>query len=355
MATNIFEDGDILWDHKKVDSSPKPLQVLYPTVPGAYPVIVFFHGFFIPNTSYNEMLGHIASHGYIIVAPKLFTGGFLPMFGPCEVHCAAQIVNWIAEGLQPYLPDNVEAQLDSLVLAGHSRGGKTAFAVALGKSPIKLNIKVLLGIDPVAGLNKCIRTLPEILTYKPESFNLEMPILVIGTGLGPEKANWFLWPCAPDGVNHKEFFKECKEPRQHFVTKEFGHLDMLDDKACTPRCECKGRKKHRDLMRKTIAGLVVAFLRAYLEAQFEDLDNIVNHPELAPTTLDEIEPPKRMKLSTGATLGRIKTKKLSMFQNEKFLWPRPSSKWQTRKVASWEATVRSPAARLCGVRVRVSV
>ena len=38
-----------------------------------------------------------------------------------EVKFAGKVVDWLAEeGLQPLLPENVEAKLDKLVLSGHS-------------------------------------------------------------------------------------------------------------------------------------------------------------------------------------------------------------------------------------------
>jgi chlorophyllase len=37
-----------------------------------------------------------------------------------------------------------------------------------------------------------------------------MPVLVIGTGLGEEKRNALFPACAPSGVNHREFYRECR-------------------------------------------------------------------------------------------------------------------------------------------------
>ncbi|KAJ1381380.1 Chlorophyllase [Sesbania bispinosa] len=192
----------------------------------------------------------------------------LPMLGQLEVEFAGKVANWIAEGLQPELDKNIEesvqAKLDTLVLSGHSKGGKTAFAVALGYTKTNLNFSALIGIDPVAGPSRCkmCRTLPHILTDEPESFNLNIPVAVIGTGLGPEKANVLTMPCASDGVNHKEFYNECKPPRVHFVTTDYGHMDMLDDD--TPgimgnmmKCMCKNGTGSKDFMRRTVGGLVL--------------------------------------------------------------------------------------------------
>ncbi|XP_057446991.1 chlorophyllase-1 [Lotus japonicus] len=299
-TTDVFQTGDIKWKHFNVDTSntcPKPLLVFTPTVPGTYPVILFCHGFCVLNSFYSSLLAHITSHGFIVVAPQLFCMG-LPMLGLCEVKFAGKVADWITEGLQAQLTkhvnENIEAKLESLILAGHSRGGKTAFAVALGYAKTNLKFSALIGIDPVAGLSKCkiCRTLPHILTGVPQSFNLNMPVVVIGTGLGPEKASCCSPPCAPDGVNHVEFFTECKPPCAHFITTEYGHMDMLDDDTPgiiggTVKCICKNGTGPKDLMRRTVGGLVVAFLRAYLSAQWKDLNAILADPSIAPAKLDD--------------------------------------------------------------------
>ncbi|KAH1241254.1 Chlorophyllase-1 [Glycine max] len=302
LATkDVFQKGDFHWKQFNVETSsassstPKPLLIFTPIVPGSYPVILFCHGFFIHNSFYSEFLGHIALHGFILVAPQLFSIG-VPMFGPEEVKCEGRVVDWLDNGLQPLLPESVEAKLEKLVLVGHSKGGKTAFAVALGYCKTKLKFSALIGIDPVAGVSKCkpCRSLPDILTGVPRSFNLNIPVAVIGTGLGPEKANSLFPPCAPNGVNHKEFFSECKPPSAYFVATDYGHMDMLDDE--TPgvigtmmsKCMCKnGKKGPRDLMRRTVGGLVVAFLRAQLNEQWKDFDAILASPNLAPAKLDD--------------------------------------------------------------------
>lgn len=297
IGTDIFQSGNFKWKQFNVDTSPKPLLVFTPTVEGTYPVILFYHGFAIWNTYYHKLLGHITSHGFIVVAPQLFTMG-LPMTGLSEVEFAGKVANWIAKGLQPKLKENVEekvvAKLDNLVLAGHSKGGKTAFAVALGHAETTLKFSALIGIDPVAGPTKCkiTRSLPHILTGQAQSFDLNMPVMVIGTGLGPEPSNCSPMPCAPDGVNHEEFFYECKPPCAHFVTKDYGHMDMLDDdthdfRGSLLKCLCKSGTGPKDLMIRTLGGLVVAFLKAYLYNQPKDFEAILDDPNLAPAKLEE--------------------------------------------------------------------
>jgi hypothetical protein len=71
IGTDVFQSGNIKWKQFNVDTSPKPLLVFTPTVKGTYPVILFCHGFAICNSYYSKLLGHITSHGYIVVAPQL--------------------------------------------------------------------------------------------------------------------------------------------------------------------------------------------------------------------------------------------------------------------------------------------
>lgn len=217
----------------------------------------------------------------------------MPPSGPEEIESGAKVINWLPKGLQSLLPENVVADFTKFALSGHSRGGKAAFALALGlaKTSLSLKFSVLIGIDPVAGANEYCRPYPHILTYESQSFDLSIPVTVIGTGLGPEKKNACMsQPCAPDRLNHKEFFTESKPPRAHFVLTDYGHMDMLDDDppglvGAASGCMCKNGTGPRELMRKSTGGIVVAFLKAYLNGDDGDFLAIVGHPELSPATL----------------------------------------------------------------------
>lgn len=53
--------------------SPKPLVVALPKEEGVYPVIQFHHGFTLQNMFYSQIISHIASYGFIVVAPQVST------------------------------------------------------------------------------------------------------------------------------------------------------------------------------------------------------------------------------------------------------------------------------------------
>ncbi|XP_075506840.1 chlorophyllase-2-like [Primulina tabacum] len=274
-------------------SPPKPLLICSPTETGEFPVLLLLHGYLLYNSFYSQLIQHIASHGFIVVAPQLYT-----VAGPDsheEIEATAKIINWLSEGLVHFLPPQVNPNLNKLGLAGHSRGGKVAFGLALRKSNLTtLDISAIIGIDPVDGMDKGRQTPPPILSYAPHSFDLGgSGVLVIGSGLGEIKKNPLFPPCAPKGVNHQDFYNECCKPAYYFVAKDYGHLDMLDDDTKGIRgkatfCLCKNGKC-REPMRRFVGGVVVAFLKGYLEGDMRELTGLREGREMLPVELQRFE------------------------------------------------------------------
>ncbi|KAG6619139.1 chlorophyllase-2-like [Carya illinoinensis] len=268
---------------------PKPLLVAMPSEAGEYPLLVLLHGYLLRNSFYSQLIRHIASHGFIVVAPQLYclTG----LDASVDIKSAAETIKWLSGGgLLDVLPANVQPDLKKIGLAGHSRGGKAAFALALGKVETSaLKLSALIGIDPVDGKKEGMQINPPVLTYSPHSFELgHMPVMVIGTGLG-EVQSGILCACAPKGVNHEQFYKECQAPAFHFVAKDYGHLDMLDDETrgllgTFTYCSCKNGKS-REPMRRFVGGIVVAFMKAHLLGDDSDLMAVINGTETTPVDL----------------------------------------------------------------------
>ncbi|XP_058111089.1 chlorophyllase-2 isoform X2 [Magnolia sinica] len=299
MARGVFEDGKHVVSELRIEAKtssdypppPKPLLIATPSEEGEYPVLVFLHGYLFFNNFYSQLLRHVASHGFIVLAPQLYQ-----VAGPDssnEIKSVAATTDWLSDGLPCVLPTQVRPNLHKLALAGHSRGGKVAFALALGHANTSLKFSALIGIDPVDGMDKGKQTPPPVLTYMPHSFDLNMAVLVVGSGLGELKKNPLFPPCAPKGVNHEDFFNECCAPAWYFVAKDYGHVDMLDDetkglRGRTSYCLCKNGKERKP-MRRFVGGVVVAFMKAYLEGDFGDLTTLKEEPEVAPVVLRNID------------------------------------------------------------------
>uniref|UniRef100_A0A6V7QTT0 Uncharacterized protein n=1 Tax=Ananas comosus var. bracteatus TaxID=296719 RepID=A0A6V7QTT0_ANACO len=206
---------------------PKPLLIASPCEEGDYAVVLFLHGYLLYNSFYSQLFQHVASHGFVVIGPQLYS-----ISGPDateEIKSAGDVTDWLIDGLSHVLPTQVRPILSKLSIAGHSRGGKVAFGLALGYTESRLKFSALMGIDPVDGMDKGKQTPPPILTHVPHSFDLKVPVMVVGSGLGEIRRNPLFPPCAPKGVSHKEFFDECGSPSCYFVAKEYGHADMLDD------------------------------------------------------------------------------------------------------------------------------
>ncbi|PNX77228.1 chlorophyllase chloroplastic-like [Trifolium pratense] len=194
-----------------------------------------------------------------------------------DIYSVVAITNWLSRGLGKILPPNIIPNLDKLALGGHSRGGKTTFAIALGKLNITTDLKfsAIIGVDPIDGIDTGLQTLPPILTYVPHSFNFDMPTLVIGSGLGDVKKNLLFPPCSPKGINHENFYNECNKPSWHFVAEDYGHADMMDDdtkgvKGRISYCFCINGESRKP-MRIFVGGVMTAFLKAYIVGDNVDL------------------------------------------------------------------------------------
>ncbi|OEL32262.1 Chlorophyllase-2, chloroplastic [Dichanthelium oligosanthes] len=276
---------------------PKPLLVAAPREAGEYPVLVFLHGYLVVNSFYSQLFQHIASHGFIVVAPQLYT-----ISGPDtteEINAAAAVIGWLAGGLSSALPPGVRADLTKVSVSGHSRGGKVAFALALSHAKLALPLAALVAVDPVDGMGVGKQTPPPILTGRSRSLRVSAPTLVIGTGLGELPRGPLLPPCAPLGVSHAAFYDEldcaAAPPTAacHLVARDYGHTDMMDDdtpgaRGMLTRMICRSGGD-RAPMRRFVGGATVAFLNKWVGGDGAALDGIRACPEQSPVGLSVVE------------------------------------------------------------------
>uniref|UniRef100_A0A0E0M4Q7 Uncharacterized protein n=1 Tax=Oryza punctata TaxID=4537 RepID=A0A0E0M4Q7_ORYPU len=186
-AAAVFQSGKLAVEVIEVDHEeprpPIPIMVVAPKDAGTYPVAMLLHGFFLRNCFYRGLLTHLASHGFIMVAPQ-FHVNLISTSDTDDIGAAAKVTDWLPGGLPSVLPAGVEPDLAKLALAGHSRGGHTAFSLALGHATTKLTFSALVGLDPVAGRSKSSQLQPKILTYEAALMELGgMPVMVGGQEL----------------------------------------------------------------------------------------------------------------------------------------------------------------------------
>ncbi|KAK6138384.1 hypothetical protein DH2020_027858 [Rehmannia glutinosa] len=214
FKTGNYEVTKIIVKTSDASKPPTELFIVAPVLKGTYPVLLFCHGFLLANTCYTSLLQHIASHGYIVVAPKFYGIPWISMTE--EIKKAALVTEWLSTGLPVVLPEKVTRDIQNLALSGHTA----------------------------------------------------------------------------DGVNSSSSLTS-KPPSCYFLARDYGHCDMLDDtlddwNARRVRSVCKSGKGSKDLMRRSVGGIVVAFLKSYLGGDEDDLNAIVDDPSIAPITLDPV-------------------------------------------------------------------
>lgn len=254
---NPHEVGDLAVRTIDIDrcdpDAPTALRIHTPEMPGDYGVVLFQHGFMTRNAAYDDVLRHLSSHGFVVIAPQMYEPGIGPLLGnptaAIEAELAEQIVAWLPGNLNRIT--GVRARTDRLGIAGHSRGGKVAWLFALARPAL---FRAIAGVDPVDGTGGPLGNQPRAVQRR---FEFDFPSLVIGTELGGD--------CAPAGDNHVQFYEASPSPAWHIVALGQGHGDMLDEaEAAAAAMFCSSGADHAG-MRRLTAGLLVLLFRAALQ------------------------------------------------------------------------------------------
>ncbi|RCV10759.1 hypothetical protein SETIT_2G134500v2 [Setaria italica] len=172
-----------------------------------------------------------------------------------DIAAAARVTDWLPEGLPPVLPAGVDADLVRLALAGHSRGGHTTFALAVGARRQNHHPQVLRA-------------------HRARPRRRHRPVLPAPAGDPtnpppcPSPSPPRRWSSAPGWAATGRTRCSLSLPappgsssrraRYHVVAGDFVHLDMLDDDDA-PRletCLCKEGDGCKGVMRRTVAGIM---------------------------------------------------------------------------------------------------
>lgn len=231
--------------------APRPLRVTAPVTPGTYAVVQFQHGFLSDRRAYDEVLSHLASHGFVVVAPQMYPADGVPlgkMPAAEEARGAAEVARWSLEVAATVMGSAADPR--PLGVAGHSRGGKVAWLLAVQE---RHPVRALVGVDPVDGRGgPLLSAQPEAL---PGPTALAPPALVLGMERGGS--------CAPEGDNYRHFFERTSAPARLAVVLGHGHGDMLDADVGTGGLCFEG--PHRAEVRALTGGLLAAFFRSQLQ------------------------------------------------------------------------------------------
>ena len=269
---NFYDQGELSVNVTNIPDTTAPveLDVYTPSVADTYPVVIFQHGFSGSIKGYETISSRLASHGFVVVLPQMYPPGDFGAAPTPEAEAAlgVQIIAWVEANINTYLT-TVSADVSLLGLAGHSRGGQTAYRMAL-QTPE--TVKALAGVDPVDGLEMFGQSL--VITG-PLTFDI--PTYILGTGLGPIIVDDFL-ACAPEEVGPIHFYCANPNPTWLVVATTHGHGDMIDEEDFTEFCP---GGPDRDGMRSLTAGTLAAFFSGVLQGN-EGALSVLSTPASAP-------------------------------------------------------------------------
>ena len=239
--------------------APRPVRITAPTESGTWAVVQFQHGFLSDRRAYDEILTHLASHGFVVVAPQMYPADGVPLGKPTaaeEARVAEEVAQWSLATAPAVVGSATPAQ--GLGLAGHSRGGKVSWLVGAGGG----RVVALFGLDPVDGRGgPLLSAQPEAL---PAAQDEGPPSFILGFERGGA--------CAPEGDNFQHFFERTAPPSRLVVVQGHGHADMLDADVGSGGLCFEG--PNRAAARALTGGLLAAFFRWKLQGDDTRLDEL---------------------------------------------------------------------------------
>ncbi|MBI2391324.1 MAG: hypothetical protein HYV09_17170 [Deltaproteobacteria bacterium] len=234
--------------HALVPSGPAPAS--------GWPAVIFAHGFQLNPKQYDDILGHVASWGWVVVS----TDYVASLVSNDHRKVRQAIVDAKNAALAGTITGVPKIDPARVAASGHSLGGKCATWAAIGDK----GFAATFVLDPVDGGGPfdTVST-PErpFLISTGEVGKLTTPIGYVGAT--QSRCKKLGTACAPEGRDAKAFFDATPASVARFVWPifDFGHMQFLDDPACGFTCDaCVVGKSDAAARRDAIKALFVAFL-----------------------------------------------------------------------------------------------
>lgn len=228
-----------------------PLTMHVPTSEGPHPVVVMLAGFLLGPSDYTSYGEHLGSWGYVVIMPQL-PGGTQS----ADRDAVVGLLDWLeGPGTTGGAVLDGRADPESLMLGGHSRGGKISFLTATADA----RPDAIFGIDPVDSAGgPGAQPGPDNPSVAPELMPLVLaPMTIVGE---TTNATGGFMSCAPQDENFQQYFGAATAPAASIEFLTANHMSFLDNPNCGFTCSaCPSGTDDPSVTRRMTQGYMVAF------------------------------------------------------------------------------------------------
>lgn len=263
-------------------------QFTLPKSGGRWPLLILNHAFNTDHRDYRTWADHLASHGFVVLAPT-WDEGLLSSRNHAELaQDLVDVLDWLdttGAGIA-WLADHTDPSLIGVL--GHSRGGKQAVHAAI----LDDRIDALFAFDPVdsappfgpASADAYPSVTPEMMA------EFIIPSAILGAGLSSSAP--FIGPaCAPEEENYQAYFDAIAVPKRGWVLPKAGHLDFSDPCADDPglvTCQTCTIGDDPAEARRVAQVLAVSFFQVHLRGDERYADWLDNPSEFSVLQIDPL-------------------------------------------------------------------
>jgi len=256
--------GSVPWSQSSetihVGDQTIPLTLYVPDPAGAYPIIVFTHGFMLEPSLYASYGEQLASWGYVVVMPQLPGSALAPKTHRELADLLAGVLDWIDDAATAGGALADHADTTHLGLAGHSMGGKVSLLVATEDA----RVKAVFGVDPVdtgAPFGNDPVGYPSVT---PELMGqITVPLVLLGETVNATAS--FGQACAPADNNFQQYYDAAQSPAVSIDVAGANHMSFLDDPNCGLTCSvCSAGSDDPAVTRKLTRKYMTAFFEMSL-------------------------------------------------------------------------------------------
>ncbi len=240
------------WSVSMLSSTEVNAEIYLPQGDGPFPLVLFSPGFQLNPVDYRSYAEHLASWGYITALvnfeDSLFGG---PTHNEMQLSLG-EMLDWFTSD-----PDvlNGTADSNSVVLMGHSMGGK----LSLLRASYDSRVDLIVGVDPVDAAPPFGGSDADYPSVAPERMgSITAPMLLIGEQNNATGG----FACAPEGENFLSYFESATGPALEVDFRTASHMSFVDNPSCLVCLACPAGTDDPAVTKEHVRAITTAFLES---------------------------------------------------------------------------------------------